>query len=90
MTTMQTAPNDGTNDKLPLSIEQIAEDLSLSNEEGNSWYNYRLPEDTAAIAGQRVILADEYDDLGKVIATHKIWIEVEYAETGTLPAEFQE
>lgn len=90
MTTSQTAPNHGTYDKFALSIEQIAEDLSFSNAEGSSWYVHWLPEDTTAIAGRRLILADEHDDLGKVIATHKIWIEIEYAETGTLPAGHKE
>jgi hypothetical protein len=91
MTTSQTAPNDGTNEKLPLGIDQIVEDISLSNEQGLSWYNYRLPEDRfqwlkKGADGRQAILADEYDDSGEIIATHKIWIEIEYDEAGTQPS----
>lgn len=81
--------SDDSNDKLALSVEHIADDLSFSNEQGNSWYNYRWPDEPTAVGGQQVILADEYDDLGKIIATHKIWIEIEYAETGTQLEEDQ-
>jgi hypothetical protein len=80
--------NDVNNDKFLLSIEQIMEDLVLGGE-GSSSCDYRLPENTNASSGRRAIIADEYDDSGEIIATHKIWIEIEYDETGTQPSGHQ-
>jgi hypothetical protein len=76
--------NPSSGDKRALDLAQIAEDLSLSNEEGTTWYHYRLPPAAVHVGGQHALLVDEYDDLGMVIATHKMWIEIEFDDRGTV------
>lgn len=58
----------------PLSAEVIAEDLSLSNEEGTSWYGYApgLTDDT--------IRVEQYGDEGKVVARYVVTLSIERIE----------
>lgn len=61
-----------TDDPRPssLTIEQVAEDLSLSNMEGTSWFLYRHDE------GEDYLLADLYDETGNITRTFEVRISV--------------
>lgn len=57
--------------KEPLTVATIAEDLSLSNDEGTSWYGYEL----GVVPDS--LFVKEYDDKGEVVATYLVRCTIE-------------
>lgn len=57
--------------KTPLTVATIAEDLSLSNDEGTSWYGYEL----GVIPDS--LFVKEYGDEGEVVGTYVVRCTIE-------------
>lgn len=55
----------------PLSAEVIAEDLSLSNEEGTSWYGYAPGE------SEDTIRVEQYGETGEIVARYVVTLSIE-------------
>jgi hypothetical protein len=63
-----------SDEKLPLDLRQLAEDLSLSNEEGTGWYDYGEPQND--FIGD-YLPVEEYGDEGDVVARYKMRVTFE-------------